>query len=113
MSDGKAYISKVTTREKDLYQLNAPSEHNKNEDMHLSWGDAVNDDKLVLSMVLTGSNDSTNYVDVYDFDITSPLSGNYTISKNYFLSRPEINKSFMSGSKITSTISITRYVNLE
>lgn len=128
MSDGKFYTSKVTTREKDLYQLNVPVEHNKNEDIYLSWNDAVNDLKLVLTMVLTGSSDTASYVKVFEFIISNPLSGNFTVSKNYFMNRPEINKSqftleaintgeinksFMNGSKITSTISITRFVNLK
>ena len=127
LSDEEVYTSRVTTRGKDLYQLNVPAEHNKNEDIQISWADIENDEELVLTMVLTGSDDSTTYIDVYKFNISYPLSGSYTVSKNYFINRPEINKaqltleaintgeinnSFMNGSKITSTISITRYTNL-
>ncbi len=128
LSDGTVYKSAVTTREKDLYQLNVPAELSKNQDLNLSWADAANDMDLELTMVLTGHKDTTNYLDVYKFKITNPLSGKYTIPNSYYINRPElnqaqltleaintgqINKSFMNGSKITSTLSITRNVNLK
>ncbi len=119
LSDGTVYKSAVTTREKDLYKLNVPTELSKSQDLNLSWADAANDMDLELTLVLTGRADTTNYLDVYKFKITNPLSGNYTISKSYYINRPElnqaqltlesintgqINKSFMNGSKIASTI---------
>jgi len=123
LSDGKIYSSSVVTRVKDLYQLNIPAEQPRNEDINVSWADAANDRELVLTMVLTGRNDSSTIVDVQGFNISNPLTGNYLVSKSYFINRPEINEaqftleainrgqinqSFMSSSKITSAISITR-----
>lgn len=128
LSDGTVYKSAVTTREKDLYQLNVPTEQSKSQDLNLSWADAANDMDLELTMVLTGHKDTTNYLDVYKFKISNPLTGKYTIPNSYYINRPElsqaqltleaintgqINKSFMNGSKITSTLSITRNVNLK
>jgi hypothetical protein len=127
LSDSQSYTARITTREKNLNRFTVPSEHNKNNDLVIYWGETVNNEKLILTMSLYGKTDSSNYIHTKEIQITNTSPGNFTILGDYFnnpgyykanitlaaVKTGEISKSFMNGSKITSTISITREIKLE
>ena len=127
LSDGESYSASVTTREKDIKSFIVPAEHNKNNDLVLSWGESVSNEKLVLKMSLLGKTDTTVFVDDKEISITDTKAGSFTVPKSYFdkpgyyhadltltsLKTGAMSKSFMNGSKITSTISISRSLSLK
>lgn len=123
LSDDKSYTSSVTTRSIYLNTIVAPSEHNKNDNLTITWTSAANDQKLVLTLYVS-SNDSSV---TQNINMQNPSSGAYTIDRSYFNGIPGankvqltleatntgvINRSFRSGGSITSTITVTKNVKL-
>lgn len=122
--NGDSYKSSIVTRTKDLTSLNVPENHNKSQDLTVTWSD-ITTDHLASIFINVHANDST-IGSKETLNISNPSSGSFTIPKSFFQApgfykidvtlnveqKGIINKSFRSGSKISSKISITKTANL-
>jgi hypothetical protein len=126
LGNGSTYSSSIKTHDKNLHTFNVPKEHNKNQDLPVNWLEIDNRYPMKIIFDAEADTSATPY-ETIEIPASDRDLGSYTISYTKFNNPPDIrsvelklisekdgavNSSFMTGSKITSRLSIKKKVKV-
>lgn len=113
LSDQSQYFATVTTPSVDLYSFSAPADHDRLQNMNLSWKDTDSNATMSLTVTVYFKTDSSSGFSSHSVKITNPKAGSFTLPANELITEKGVPylAELTLHSEVMGTIDSRFYIN--